>query len=42
MDLKDTQNKLKILHSIFSDNEERVNQLTLRELVLKKRLGEKQ
>ena len=40
MDLKNLENELNTLHSIFSKNEERVSQLTRREFVLKKRLSE--
>ncbi len=37
---KDTQNELKILHSIFSDIEEQVFQLEKREKDLKEKLAE--
>jgi hypothetical protein len=37
---KSLKAELKTLHSIFSKNEERVNQLSRREVVLKKRLSE--
>jgi len=37
---KDFKKELKILQSIFSSNEERVNQLSRRESILKNRLSE--
>jgi len=40
MDFLKVRNELKTLHSIFSSNEERVNQLEQREKMLKDKLGE--
>lgn len=40
MDIVNFEKELKILHSIFSANEERVNQLEQRETILKRKLGE--
>ena len=39
MNKRNWQKELKTLHSVFSDNEERINQLEQREEILKRGLG---